>query len=74
MKQFIGRMVRKHPEGVTISLVVLISLAFAIITQGSWLSVGNLQSLFQLTAVLAVMAFGEAIVIATGEIDISVGF
>jgi ribose/xylose/arabinose/galactoside ABC-type transport system permease subunit len=74
MKQFIGRMVRKHPEGVTISLVVLISLAFAIITQGSWLSVGNLQSLSQLTAVLAVMAFGEAIVIATGEIDISVGF
>jgi len=54
-------------------MVVLISLAFAVITQGSWLSVGNMQSLSQLTAVLAVMAFGEAIVIATGEIDISVG-
>ncbi|HXM24399.1 MAG TPA: ABC transporter permease, partial [Chthoniobacterales bacterium] len=65
--------VRRHPEGVTISMVVLISLAFAVITQGSWLSVGNMQSLSQLTAVLAIMAFGEAIVIATGEIDISVG-
>jgi simple sugar transport system permease protein/ribose transport system permease protein len=54
-------------------MVVLISLGFAVITQGSWLSVGNMQSLSQLTAVLAVMAFGEAIVIATGEIDISVG-
>ncbi len=73
MRQFIGSIVRRHPEGVTISMVVLISLAFAVITQGSWLSVGNMQSLSQLTAVLAVMAFGEAIVIATGEIDISVG-
>jgi ribose transport system permease protein len=54
-------------------MVVLISLAFAIITRGTWLSVGNMQSLSQITAVLAVMAFGQAIVIATGEIDISVG-
>ena len=73
MRQFIGSIVRRHPEGVTISMVVLISLAFAVITQGNWLSVGNMQSLSQLTAVLAIMAFGEAIVIATGEIDISVG-
>jgi ribose transport system permease protein len=73
MRHFIGSIVRRHPEGITISLVVLISLGFAFTTQGSWLSVGNLQSLSQLTAVLAVMAFGEAIVIATGEIDISVG-
>jgi ribose transport system permease protein len=73
MRQFIGSIVRRHPEGGTITLVVLISLGFAVITQGSWLSVGNMQSLSQLTAVLAIMAFGEAIVIATGEIDISVG-
>ena len=55
------------------AMVVLISLGFAVITHGRWLSVGNLQSLSQFTAVLAIMAFGEAIVIATGEIDISVG-
>jgi ribose transport system permease protein len=73
MRAAIGNLVRRHPEGITITLVVLISLAFAIITGGSWLSVGNMQSLSQLTAVLAVMAFGEAIVIATGQIDISVG-
>ncbi|HZC35670.1 MAG TPA: ABC transporter permease [Chthoniobacterales bacterium] len=73
MKQIVGRIVRKHPEAGTITLVGLISLVFAIATQGSWLSAGNLQSLSQLTAVLAIMAFGEAIVIAIGEIDISVG-
>ena len=65
--------VRRHPEGITIGLVLLISLAFAVITQGKWISFGNLQSLSQFTAVLAIIAFGEALVIATGEIDISVG-
>ena len=73
MRQFLRRLVRKHPEAGTITLVVLISLFFAGMTQGLWLSVGNLQSLSQLTAVLAIMSFGEAMVIATGEIDISVG-
>lgn len=53
--------------------MILISLVFAVITQGGWVSIGNLQSISQVTAVLAIMAFGEAIVIATGEIDISVG-
>jgi ribose transport system permease protein len=73
MRAIIGSLVRRHPEGITITLVCFISLAFAIITDGSWLSIGNLQSVSQLTAVLAIMAFGEAIVIATGQIDISVG-
>ena len=73
MRQRLRRIVRRHPEAATVSMVVLISLAFAIITRGSWLSVGNLQALSQITAVLAIMAFGQAIVIATGEIDISVG-
>ena len=73
MRQRLRRIVRRHPEAATVSMVVLISLAFAIITQGSWLSVGNMQALSQITAVLAIMAFGQAIVIATGEIDISVG-
>ncbi|MGA7883426.1 MAG: ABC transporter permease, partial [Terrimicrobiaceae bacterium] len=73
MRQRLQRIVRRHPEAATVSMVVLISLAFAIITQGSWLSVGNMQALSQITAVLAIMAFGQAIVIATGEIDISVG-
>ena len=73
MRAAIAHLVRRHPEGGTVTLVVLISLTFAIVTGGSWLSTGNLQSLSQLTAVLAIMAFGEAIVIATGQIDISVG-
>jgi ribose transport system permease protein len=73
MRLSIRDTVRRHPEGITISLVILISLGFAVITQGNWISIGNLQSLSQFTAVLAIIAFGEALVIATGEIDISVG-
>jgi ribose/xylose/arabinose/galactoside ABC-type transport system permease subunit len=73
MRPSIRDAVRRHPEGITISLVILISLAFAVITQGNWISIGNLQSLSQITSVLAIIAFGEALVIATGEIDISVG-
>jgi ribose transport system permease protein len=73
MSPSIRNTVRRHPEGITIGLVILISLAFAVITQGRWVSIGNLQSVSQVTAVLAIMAFGEAMVIATGEIDISVG-
>jgi Ribose/xylose/arabinose/galactoside ABC-type transport systems, permease components len=73
MSSSIRDTVRRHPEGITISLVILISLAFAVITQGNWISIGNLQSLSQITSVLAIIAFGEALVIATGEIDISVG-
>src|SRR5580700_7672972 len=73
MKVSLRDAVRRHPEGITISLVILISLAFAVITQGGWLSIGNLQSISQVTAILAIIAFGEALVIATGEIDISVG-
>lgn len=73
MRQRLRQIVRRHPEAATVSMVLLISLSFAMITQGSWLSVGNMQSVSQITAVLAVMAFGQAIVIATGEIDISVG-
>jgi simple sugar transport system permease protein/ribose transport system permease protein len=73
MNPSIRNTVRRHPEGITIGLVILISLAFAVITQGGWVSIGNLQSISQVTATLAIMAFGEAMVIATGEIDISVG-
>jgi ribose transport system permease protein len=73
MNPSIRNTVRRHPEGITIGLVILISLAFAVLTQGGWVSIGNLQCISQVTAVLAIMAFGEAIVIATGEIDISVG-
>src|ERR1700730_8087697 len=65
--------VRRHPETAIIALVALISCLFVVLTRGQWLSVGNLQSLLRLAAVLAIMSFGEAIVIATGEIDISVG-
>ncbi len=67
------RLIRRHPETGTIALVGMLSLLFAALTHGLWISLGNLQSLLRLTAVLAIMSFGEATVISTGEIDISVG-
>jgi ribose transport system permease protein len=67
------RFLRRHPESGTIALVVLLSCLFAALSHGLWLSAGNLQSLLRLAAVLAIMSFGEAVVIGTGEIDISVG-
>jgi ribose transport system permease protein len=73
VRPFISRFVRRHPETGTIALVAIISALFASITNGLWLSLGNVQSVVRLTAVLAIMSFGEAIVIATREIDISVG-
>src|SRR5262249_49082657 len=38
-----------------------------------WLTHDILGEVLRLTSVLAIMAFGEALVITTGEIDISVG-
>jgi ribose transport system permease protein len=70
---FLPRFVRRHPETGTIALVAIVSILFVAITNGLWLSLGNVQSVVRLTAVLAIMSFGEAIVIATGAIDISVG-
>ncbi len=67
------RLIRRHPETGTIALVGMLSLLFAALTHGWWLSVGNLQSLLRLTAVLAIVSFGEATVIGIGEIDVSVG-
>jgi simple sugar transport system permease protein/ribose transport system permease protein len=73
MNMFVRSLIRRHREIGTIALVLLISSVFAAITRGLWLSPGNLRLVSQLTAILAIIAFGEALVIATGEIDISVG-
>jgi simple sugar transport system permease protein len=73
VRPFVSRFVRRHPETGTITLLAIISAVFASVTNGLWLSLGNIQSVVRLTAVLAIISFGEAIVIATREIDISVG-
>lgn len=73
MRPFFLRFVARNPETGTIALVAIVFVSFALITQGLWLSPGNVQSVVRLAAVLGIMSFGEAIVLATGEIDISVG-
>lgn len=51
----------------------MLVLGFAASTDGVWLSNANLREMLRVTSILAVMAFGEALVITTGEIDLSVG-
>ncbi len=52
--------------------VVLITL-FVIVSRGLWATPYNVVSILQVMATLGLMACGEALVISSGEIDISVG-
>ncbi|GIV75792.1 MAG: monosaccharide-transporting ATPase [Litorilinea sp.] len=54
-------------------VAVLFTLVFAVTTQGVWLRAQNILEIVRVTSVLAILAFGQALVITTGEIDISVG-
>lgn len=64
---------RSRPEAGSILIAVLMALIFAITSNGAWLNAGNLQSILQVTSILAIMAFGQMFVVTVGEIDISVG-
>lgn len=64
---------RSRPEAGAISIAFLMAVFFAITSGGSWLSAGNLQSILQVTSILAIMALGQLFVVTVGEIDISVG-
>src|SRR5689334_3248668 len=73
MQRQLIRLLHKRTEvGVAFITLVLIVI-FAAGTGGVWLSSTNLREVLRITAVLGIMAFGEALVITTGEIDISVG-
>lgn len=66
MKSFIAR-----PEaGVVISVMLLFAF-FAIGTEGVWLQ--SLPSVLRLTAQVGIVAIGQAILMTSGEIDLSVG-
>lgn len=51
------------------ALVIL----FSVTSGGVWISTTSLSSVLHTTALLAILAMGEALVICSGEIDISVG-
>jgi ribose transport system permease protein len=64
---------RKHSEVGLVLIVLLLIVGFTASSDGIWLSNANMGEVLRVTAVLAIMAFGEALVITAGEIDISVG-
>ncbi len=68
----IGFMRKRIEIGAAIVAVLLI-FGFTQASDGVWLSITNMREVLRVTAVLSIMAFGEALVITVGEIDISVG-
>src|SRR5262245_47429794 len=68
-----ARTLRKRPEFGAAVITVLLILGFTATTEGKWFSADTMREVLRLTSILAIMALGEALVITTGEIDISVG-
>ena len=69
----LAQLFSRHPESGALIVAAALVVIFAVTSGGVWLNAGNLQSIMHVTAVLAILAAGEALVICTGEIDISVG-
>lgn len=64
---------RKRTEIGVFLIAILLIIGFTATTEGVWLSNANITEVLRVTAILGIMAMGEALVITTGEIDISVG-
>ncbi len=66
-------LIRRHAEiGIFLIGVVLVVI-FAATSDGNWANFYNIGTILQVTATLGLMSLGVALVIGTGEIDISVG-
>ena len=66
-------LVRRHAEiGIFLIAIVLV-IFFTATSEGKWANFFNIGTILQVTATLGLMSLGVALVIATGEIDISVG-
>lgn len=65
--------VRRHAEIGIILIAILLVAVFAGTSDGRWANFYNIVSILQVTATLGLMSLGVALVIGTGEIDISVG-
>lgn len=67
------RILRKRGEiGVAVVTLLLI-VGFTATSEGVWLSDANMREVLRVTSILAIIALGEALVVTTGEIDVSVG-
>ncbi|MGK9169610.1 ABC transporter permease [Inquilinus limosus] len=67
------KLARKHPEIGAVVVAAFLAVLFTVVSGGRWSSTANLQIILQITAILGIMAIGQALVIMNGEIDISVG-
>lgn len=66
-------LVHRHTEiGIFLMAIVLV-VFFAATSDGKWANAFNIGTILQVTATLGLMTLGVALVIGTGEIDISVG-
>ncbi|MGZ2487257.1 ribose transport system permease protein [Rhizobium pisi] len=66
-------LIRRHTElGIFLIGLVLVVI-FAVTSNGNWANLYNIGTILQVTATLGLMSLGVALVIGTGEIDISVG-
>ena len=66
-------LIRRHTEiGIFLIAIVLV-IFFATTSDGKWANAFNIGTILQVTATLGLMTLGVALVIGTGEIDISVG-
>jgi simple sugar transport system permease protein/ribose transport system permease protein len=72
MLQLVSILRKRTEVGIAVITLVLI-VGFTATSQGVWLSQGNMREVLRVTSILAIIAFGEVLVITTGEIDISVG-
>lgn len=67
------KLVGKHPEMGIVLITIVLVLFFIATSEGRWNNVYNISTILQITATLGLMTMGVALVIGTGEIDISVG-
>jgi ribose transport system permease protein len=72
-KRSVATLFARHPEAGALIVAIALIVVFGGTSGGVWLNAGNLQSILHITAILAILAAGEALVICTGEIDISIG-
>lgn len=72
-RKYVSTRIRRIPElGVLISLVV-VSILFIILSEGSFISARNVASLLAIGAELGIVTIGIAFILISGEIDLSVG-
>lgn len=65
--------IRRHSEIGIFLIAILLVLFFVATSEGRWNNAYNISTILQVTATLGLVTLGVALVIGTGEIDISVG-